>query len=44
MKTLAEEIAALAEDDSVMWAIGVLTEKGINGVMFEKLIARLGNE
>jgi hypothetical protein len=37
--TLAEDIAALAQDRSVMWAAGVLRDRGINGVMYEKLLA-----
>lgn len=45
MATLSEDIAALANDEEVMWAVRVLTDKGINGVMFEKLIGRpLRNE
>lgn len=44
MSTLAEDINKLAEDESVMWAVGVLTDKGINGVMYDKLIALGGAE
>lgn len=39
MSTLKQDIAALADDESVMWAVGVLTDKGINGVMYDKLIS-----
>jgi hypothetical protein len=41
MATLTEDIAELADDEQVMRAVGVLTEKGINGVMFEKLMATI---
>jgi len=40
MATLLEDIAALADDEAVMRAVRVLTDKGINGVMFEKLMAQ----
>lgn len=39
MATLSEDIAALADDEAVMRAVAVLTGKGINGAMFEKLMA-----
>lgn len=39
MSTLAEDIEKLAQDESVMWAVRVLTDKGINGVLYDKLIA-----
>jgi hypothetical protein len=39
MATLAEDIAALAKDEKVMWAVGVLRKRGINGVMYDKLIS-----
>lgn len=38
MSTLAKDVEALAQDESVVWAVGVLRDKGINGVMYDKLI------
>jgi rRNA maturation endonuclease Nob1 len=39
MATLTDDIAALAKDQRVMWAVKVLRDRGINGVMYDKLIA-----
>jgi hypothetical protein len=40
MKTLAGDIAELAENEAVMDAIKVLTDAGINGVLYDHLIAQ----
>ena len=42
--TLNEHVAALAGDEQVMRAVGILAENGINGVIFEKLITLRNKE